>query len=482
LITSAADTPAHIAFYPAVLQPALMQREVFNNGQAFGMSRVGYGELVLANSDGELDSLLNMALDGRMLTLRAGQPGTLYPNAWVTVLTARMDAPAVEWDKVSIRLRDRLLDFKNQIQETLYAGDNVLPDGLEGTEDNSKGRPKPLVFGQVFNVTMPCVNTSRLIYQAHDGALSAVDKVYDRGVELTAESAYASQADMETNAPSAGAYRAWLAGGYLRLGSSPAGTLTADLTQGANSLERTAAQVLKAIALRIGVEAADIVAADVTALDQANNATVGLWISDEQSALEAMDAIANSVGAWWGFDPWGRLRMAQMQLPTGAPIFILEQEAILNLQLQATATGDSNIPPRSVEIRYARNYTPQKDLAGSVSDERKAWAAENWRTVTADAASETDHPLADPLVMDTYLITESAATAEATRRATLFGGRRDRLMVTVRLDFTRLTSLDLGAVIQVKIPRFGYNAGKLFRVIGIQVDLRINRANLTLWG
>jgi hypothetical protein len=42
-------------------------------------------------------------------------------------------------------------------------------------------------------------------------------------------------------------------------------------------------------------------------------------------------------------------------------------------------------------------------------------------------------------------------------------------------------SIDLGSVVRVTLPRFGYSAGVLFRVIGMQYDLRRNRVDLTLW-
>jgi hypothetical protein len=481
-VTGASDTPAHIAFEPRIQQPALMRRDVFAAGQTFGASRVGYGELVLNNTDGGLDALLDDAMDGRRLIVRAGEPGTPYPAAWITVLTATMDAPAIEWSRVSIRLRDRLIDLQQPLQATLYAGDNALPDGLEGTEDDRKGQPKPLVYGQVANIAPPIVNTSRLIYQVNDGAVNTISAVYDRGVALTVGAAYASQAAMEADAPAAGSFRAWLAGGYFRLGSSPTGTLTADVTQGAAASNQTAAQVMKAVALRAGIAIGDIVSADVTALEAANSATVGLWLPNETSALAAMDAVANSVGAWWGFDTLGKLRMARMTLPSGTPAVVLDRDAVQKLDLQATASGDRNIPPSSIEIRYARNHTPQDDLAGSVTDERRAWLKEEWRTVTAAGASLTVHPLAEPLIMETLLVAAAAAQTEATRRAALFGNRRDRVVVGIRLDFARLLALDLGVVVRIAVPRFGYDAGKLFRVIGIQTDLRRNRAELTLWG
>lgn len=482
-VTGATDTPAHTAFHPRIQQPCLMRRDLFEKGQTFGAAQVGYGELVLVNIDGGLDGLVNLPMDGRRLVLRVGSAGAAYPSGWSTVLTATLDAPQVSLTEVSIRLRDRLSDLDVPIQATRYAGNNALPAGLEGVEDDLKERVKPLVYGQVFNAAPPCVNTSRLIYQVNDGAIASLSAVYDRGVALTAGTAYSSLADMEANAPAAGAFRAWLSGGYFRLGSSPVGQVTADITQGAAAANRTAGQILKAIALRVGIASGDIFAADVTALDAANSAVCGLWLADETTALAAMDAMANSVGAGYGFDALGQLRMMPLTLPSGAPVLELDAVSILSLELQATATGESNIPPAQIELHYANNETVQEnDLAGSVTDARRAWLKEATRRVTATGASLTAHPLAQPLVMETRLVSAANAQTEANRRAVLFGARRDRLAVTIQTTPSRLAALELGAVVRMTYPRFGYGAGKLFRVIGLQTDLRRGVAELTLWG
>jgi len=64
---------------------------------------------------------------------------------------------------------------------------------------------------------------------------------------------------------------------------------------------------------------------------------------------------------------------------------------------------------------------------------------------------------------------------------TLFGTRRDQVTVEARFD-PELLTLDLNSVVSVQWPRFGYDAGKLFRVIAQRVDFSTNRLQYTLWG
>ena len=63
----------------------------------------------------------------------------------------------------------------------------------------------------------------------------------------------------------------------------------------------------------------------------------------------------------------------------------------------------------------------------------------------------------------------------------LFGTRRDQLAIEAKFTPALLT-LDLNDVVQVKWPRFGYDSGKLFRVIAQRFDFSTNRFQLTLWG
>ena len=50
------------------------------------------------------------------------------------------------------------------------------------------------------------------------------------------------------------------------------------------------------------------------------------------------------------------------------------------------------------------------------------------------------------------------------------------------LDPDLLSTIDLGTVVRLTLPRFGMSAGRDFRVIGLQPDFRLGVIDLTLWG
>ncbi|MEY2838529.1 MAG: hypothetical protein RJB60_828, partial [Pseudomonadota bacterium] len=263
-VTGAGDTPAHTYYEGRIKQPGNIQRTIFDNKATFGASKVGYGEVVLVNNDGALDAFLPYGFAGFGITIQRGvQARNQSVPTWSTVLTGTMDSVDFSWSEVSIKVRDRQQELTKPLQSVRYGGTNSLPNGLDGVATDIKGNGRPILYGKALNFSPPRVNTTRIIFELSEGLIQSVDAVYDRGTALTAGAAYSSQADMETNAPTAGQYRAWLnaAGSYIRLGSEPAGTVTVDATQGSAVANRTPAQLMKQVLLKAGILNADIAAA-----------------------------------------------------------------------------------------------------------------------------------------------------------------------------------------------------------------------------
>ena len=478
-----ASVSAHVAYTPRIKQPANLRRDCFSAGTTGGRTAVGFGELVLVNSDGFLDAYLDYGLDGRSIEIIVGDMAPWQAPTFTTVLKGTMEQPRVSNNEVSIRIRDRLAEFDKPLQPTKYAGNNVLPNGLEGVAGDIKGKPKARTFGKVFNVPAPCCNTSRLIYEV--GPCASVDGAYDRGAWLTKGADYISQADMEANGPSPGYYRAWPAGGYVRLGSQPVGQVAFDVTQGAAASNRTAAQLMYLLATSYaGIAPGDVSTADMSVLDAANNAEVGLWAGDETTCADAMDQIANSVGAWWGFDRLGVLRMQQLEAPSGAQAIDISQAEIIRIDRVETNDAGRSVPTWRVNLGYKKVWlTQDSDLDGTVADSRRAELREEYRhTLAEDATIKTAHLLASDLEFNTLLIDATAAANEATRRLGLYKARRDRFEVRAALTPSMVSAVDLGAVIKVTHPRYGLAGGKLLRVIGLQTDLRTGVVTMTLWG
>lgn len=478
---------ANVFYEGRISQPANVRRDCFRDGRTFGRGQIGFGDLELINNDGGLDYLLNYSFSGRRITIRLG---TLQANGltrtWTTILVGSMEQCELSWQRVNVRIRDRQLDIAKPLQQTRYAGGNVLPAGLEGNDNDLKGKPKPLVYGKVFNIQPPCVNTSRLIYQLHTGGqVVSVDAVYDRGVQMTAGAAYSSQADMEANTPTAGQYRVWndaTLGTFIRLGTNPTGTITADVTQGAS---RTVGQLFLAILARAGIATSDILTADVTALDAAVNYEVGVFagVDREYTALELLDELCASVGAWYGTDAIGRFRIGRIEVPVGTSLGTLTTQEIVRIERVASRDAGVGVPAWKVKLGYQKVYTVQGDLEATVSAARKALVAEEYRREESfDENVKLANSLSPELEFATVLTTKANAAAEASRRLAIYKERRDVYNVTVRVTSSLASVLDLGNIITLQINRFGMSAGKKFLIIGVRTNMQGYQFELTLWG
>ena len=156
----------------------------------------------------------------------------------------------------------------------------------------------------------------------------------------------------------------------------------------------------------------------------------------------------------------------------------------MTIERTPTTDTDRGIPAYQVRLSYSRNYTVmQSGIAGSVSAGFKAWMAEEYRTLTAtDTGTLTAHLLAPVLDFETQLVNAAAAQTEANRRLDLYKTRREKLNVRLHVIPGGSDTLDLGDVISIRINRFGYDSGKLFRILGLQPDYRTGTIDLTLWG
>jgi len=430
--TRPGDTPANTYYEPRVNNPGNFQRTMFGNLTTAGSSASSYGEVVLNNKDGALDGLLYYGFDGRRVAILAGPRTGSYAD-FVPVMVGTMQQVLPNWSEVTIQFRDRAAELKTAFQPTKYAGDNALPAGLEGVGTDLKGKPKPRLLGKVYNVAPPCVNTSRLIYQVNNGSMADIPNVYDKGAALTRGTDYTSQTDMETTAPAAGQYRCWLAGGYFRLGASPAGQITADGIQGNSSSVVSLIQIV----IEEKIATSDISYSDLSRLQSTNWAEVGIYVDTETTSAAVLDELAGSVGAWWGFDNTGMFRIQRLDAPSASGEVTTITD-ILSLQRMPTNDIGQGVPVWKVNLSYQKNYTVQTDVATSVTDARKAWLKEQYRVSSASSSAVLNQfLLAGELSVDTLLVSDVAAEVEAARRLSLYGARRDAFRVDIPMQAFR---------------------------------------------
>jgi len=483
--TSGTDTPAHTIIEDRIFNPALVRRDIFDIATTGGASRVGYGDLVLRNDDGALDWLLDRPIDGRTLTIYVGADNaTDFPADYETIALT-MDQPEGSQSDITVRIRDRQVVTSRNLQDNLYGGTNALPNGVDGIISDLKNKPKPILYGRCFNVEPIFVNTSRNIYQVNDGALRDVTAVYDSGALLAHGLDYASEAAMFATVPTAGTFRVWKAGGMFRIGTTAAGQVTCDAVEGQWPRDRTAAQIfLRLLTERAGLSSGQISATDLTTLNAQQPASIGFYASNALTVASVLDQIATSVGAWWATDLTGTFRLVRLDLPSGTPALDLNAEDFTQGSIKRIPLTDNAIPSYQTTVRCVPNWTVQEQgLVDGVRAARRNRLAQPYQDAsTVDALVRARYLLSQERTINTLLVCLVAGEVEAIRLQSLYGARRDRYDVTIQADTATLAALDLGVVVRMTYNRFGLDAGRLFRVIGYQMDPVEGVVSLTVWG
>jgi hypothetical protein len=491
-VTGPAETPPNKVYDARVAQPAVMKRTLFGEGTTRGRATVNYGDLELLNEDAGLDELVNLNFDGRAITIRRGPVGGAYPGDFTTDLVGTMQGIEIGMRRVVVKLRDRQAEMETPLQTTKFAGSGL--GTLEGVAGDLKGKPKPVCYGKVFNISPPCVETAKLIYQVHDAAVASFDAVRDRGVALASGGTYASTTQLLDNAlaPSAGQYKTYSGseGSFIRLGGTPDGQVTCDVTEGASASDRTAAQVYKRLLTRAGKSSSDWSASDLTTLDTAANYVIGFWTDQETSYARVFDQVAGSVGAAWFVDRTNVFRIQQLLEATGTPVMVFtDNDLVKPFQRVRINDAGGGIPAYQTIVRYRRNYTIQPtDLAAAVTMANRALYEQEWREAKeTDTSIQTLHLLAQQVVEDSLLTVEADAQAEATRRQELNGTKHEMLEFTVQLD-DDTAAVDLNDVVGLQHPRYNMSVvgdaeeAALFRVLGIAPNAAKHELTLTVWG
>ena len=484
--TGYVDTVNGTYYEPRIEQPCLMRRDIFNSGKIGGTTTSSYGELTLKNIDGGLDIFSGYAFDGRTVTLKVGEPNDAY-STFTTVLIAGVAQAAFEWQRVSIRLRDRITDLqKKKVQPLLFAGtnDNISIFNEGGTD--LKDAQKPMIYGRVTNLTPVLINSFYLLYQISTSAIAEVVNVFDKGAYLARGSDYATSALLRASSPALGAFNTCLAEGMIKLGSTPTGTITVVVWQYKTIEDNTVAQIVKRIVTSSGgLTTGDLVLADYTTLDSQIAANVGLVVSSDMMVSDVLDKLCESIGAWWGFDSLNKFRILRLDAPSSTSVADFDESSIMSIERESMSVNSSTDAVYKITLEHDKNWTVQTgdSLASSVAADHKSYLEKEVRkSVKKDDSIKTAHPNAQEITISTLLCGLKYAEPEAQRLLSIYDPSRIILTVSVKVDASILSAVDLGNVVKVTSSRYGLSSGKYLRVIGIQTDFENNKLDLKLWG
>ena len=462
-------------FYDVRLkQPGLYQEGLFSGG-VFPSSRSSFGVSQIINNDGALDDLVNYAIDGRNVTL-SFYDGTNVIEAFKGV------AQRFEFGEryISLRLRNPIdaLNIARDFNE--YAGDNVAPNGLEGTEDTIKGNPKPRLYGEARNVQPVLVNEQKLIYQVSD-IDATILKVYDSGNELENAGTYASLSDLENTPVDPNEWDEWLPPqgsfksyqGYIRLGVQPSGTLSVD-ADGPQTL-------LGDVTSSIITEAGRSVSMGVSELNSLGNCRK-IAVAEETYA-NMLDSLVQSAGAYWRILSSGDIEIGLLPIPNESnAVFDIEDYMTLSISRSGNGAGDNGLPVYRVEIEADRIESTQDNFVGVVSESFKQRLSNQYRKASAqDLSVRQRHILSEEFNVTSDLSSLSSAQTVANNLLSIMSARRDTVEVDLALS-KEIVDLPLLSTVMLNTTSLGYSNGRAMLVVQKTYNPVKNKMSLTLFG
>lgn len=405
-----------------------------------GSPSMSFGDVEIYNLDGELDSWLNDIWVNKSIVILIGDIRWLRTD-FVTIFNGTVDdIDSRSASTLNIKVRDKLQRLNTPLTETKLGGTTI-----------NKNELLPLCFGECFNVSPLLSNPATLEYKVHASAIEDIIEVRDNGVPVAATKTIAQ--------------------GKFTLSAQPFGSVTVSVQGDKPSVwNTTVASVIQRIVKDFGgankFVAGDIDAAQIAAFDVANPQPIGMYITDRGNTLAVCNEIASSVGAQLVMSRLGKLQLLKVELPApGTPFEIGPDDIIQN-----TLSISSKLPVRAAyKVNFNRTWTVQQGLQTGIPEAHKKMYSLEYMSVTAeDAAVKSAYGLdAEPVAVNTLLLTEADATAEASRLLNLYKTPKFVIGFT---GTARLVELTLGQPVTLTYPRFGLDAGQPGQVIGLSID------------
>lgn len=471
--TRPTDTPANTYIPPRIKSAGTFRRELFSGTRVTGAVRPSYGEIVLFNNDGGIDSWMGYGVSGGKVIVRIGEEGAAYPAGYTTVFIAYAQHLIADFNEIRIRLRDRL----NLLEKPLVTSSFTGSGGLEGTTAMA-GKLKQWVSSDPgFIPPIPIDSNLQLhfVQSTSAGSLSSLFKVYEGALEIVRGTDYPDSATCLSTSPTAGQVRFWFGDGgsgpvYFRLGSVP----QYDLRVMAYGYQATSsAWSIPAIAASVGIS-------EFTGLSVGVSAKL---VDDNSSCLSVMEDSCLGQFAYFGMTRLDVFVSNVFDAPGVTPSYTFTNHNAKSWVRQPIQ--DMDAPVWSLNVNAGKTW--KSNLVGAATATYKDYMSRDpwWCSFSKqDASIKTANPGAVAAVVETQARIFQNTTDQTTFSSgyfSRFGVRRDCYTCTVPMNSETIT-IELHDTVQVKMPRFGLSAGKNFRVITQTIDCDARTITYGLWG
>lgn len=467
--TKPTDTPANTYVAPRLKSAGNFRRELFSGTRVTGSVRPSFGEIVLFNNDAGLDDWLCYGVSGGKVTVRMGDETAAYPAGYTTLYIAYAQHIVADFSEIRIRLRDRL----NLLEQPLVTASFAGTGGLEGTTAMA-GKLKQWVSSDPCWFPPILVDAAKQLYFVQStgaGGLTGSFAVYEGGIAITRNSNYPDASTCLSTSPAVGECRFFFdtAAVYVRLGSVPQLDLRVN---GFGYHPSGSAWTFGVFAAQAGISGGT------------GPMTVGAqFIDDSSTYAEVMeDACKVSLG-FFGMTRLDSFISGVLAVPSSSPTYTFNQHNAKDWR--RSPIQDMDAPVWSLTANVGKTYPGSVALGASATNKEIYQRSPWWSAVAkTDASVKTANPGAVAVVINAngrHFQSALDQTNFTTPYMALFGVRRDFYTCTVPLS-AETVGLDLHDTVAIKLPRFGLDAGKNFRVITQQIDCDRREITYGMWG
>ncbi len=500
-LSAATDSPASTLWEPRLTGDVQISQAAADAVGIGGVLPVGIADIGMADADGALADLDKWGTaDGRRISItvipvedaRASDFGTPLagrvvgmrlnlmtgaysiartdPIAAFAGITSRIDRNA---DRTgTLRMTDVVERLSSPLQPTKYQGTG----GLEGG-DELEGKPKPVALGRVFNIEPVPLGDIDLgagalpTYQVHWRAVESIDSIRIRGVVQT----------LVGGVPVVGQARAWASLGLFQLGSTPDGTVRADVRgDNAGGYVSSLAGVTKRLVQSLGPQlGADDIDATAFAFAEADlPGEIGIYQgADEATAAQVAERMMAGCGAILCGGRRGVLRLVD-PLAEDADQFNLSAMQIVDCRPLAMPAAFKPLP-RAALVGWRPNWSPIDDVAGTVSAaDRKRFTGEESGPARQESTVVTRRVAQQRELSfrGLYWAQVDAVARAAKWRNFLAAGPRMFQVTTDRY----LHQIETGHIGRIAYPAWGLDAGARVSVVGWAEQIAARRLTITV--
>jgi len=480
-VTRPGDAPGQVV-YPPLLSAGWAITRSARLEPWSGAGAASWGSLRLIALDGRYDALVASGTpDGRPVRILRGiksydrARGLLRDPSYADLKPVFSGVGDGLWRRgeteIELDLRDASYQGERPLQTALYAGTG----GYEGT-GALKGQMKPVCRGgtignPILNVAPVLVDPVANIWQVNDGPFR-MGTLYERSAAVFAFAG--DTGNLYAGSTPSGSFRTDETHGYLQLGATAQGLITADVAGAfpSGAMASTAASIAQLIlteTLAIDPQFLDL--GSLVGLDAARPWTAGFYRTQATDAMGEVDGLLRGLNAWLAPARDGRLRAARLMAPgTFNPVAAYGEGQIVRCTprpLPALLTP----PPYRIRMAHSRRYTTQSsDWAGAATGARKQLLADEWSYAPWVSGTNiaTYRKQNDPPPVETPLLNVAQAQESVDELGAILGVRRS--LLDLEMPMYLAPRHEIGDEISLGFASAGIPAGTRAVVIGDSLD------------